>query len=118
MTTWRLPKDWCLYIVNPGVDVKAPGIYEWRIEGGYVSIGASKSLGRRRREHRSNVARLLSGKPYHQRGRDYRPVHHALAKAVQVGKTITLTILENVFDDLFRRERKLKRERERGTLND
>ena len=102
--------------MNPGVDVKAPGIYEWRIEGGEIYVGQSSHIRRRTREYRSNVTRLLSGKPYRSGG-DYRRVHHALAKAVQAGKTITLTILENVLDDRINgRERELISER--GTLND
>jgi hypothetical protein len=112
----RLQRDWCLYIVNSGVDVKAPGIYEWRIEGGEIYIGKYSHIRRPTRAYRSNVTRLLSGKPYRSGG-DYRRVHHALAKAVQAGKTITLTILENVLDDqINRRERELIGER--GTLND
>jgi hypothetical protein len=33
--------------VNPGVDVKAPGIYEWRIEGGEIYVGQSSHIRRR-----------------------------------------------------------------------
>ena len=115
----RLSEDWCLHIVAPGVDIEAPGLYEWRIayDLGRNYIGQAERFGRRKNNYRDNVEDLLAGKPYHIRNRDYRPIHYALAWAVRAGERISLTILENapLGHQLNAREATLIAER--GTLN-
>jgi hypothetical protein len=112
-----LPPDWFTHVVADGVDPNRPGIYEWRIDGVGVYIGQYGRIRRPTKEYGRNVARLLMGQPYRSgTSAGFRPIHRALADAVQKGRGITLTILENAEpDNINRRERELTAER--GTLN-
>jgi hypothetical protein len=56
------------------------------------------------RRYRANVVRLLAGKPYHIKGRDYRAVHHAFA-ALRQGRKVEIVIIENVEDAVARARR-------------
>jgi hypothetical protein len=113
-----LPKDWCSYTVNPGVDTDLPGIYEWNIEEAGSYIGKYGRVRRPTREYRRNVVRLLNKKPYRKGKPDgYRRIHLELERAWRDGRRIELIIVENVSAEGIR-----QREREliaiRGTLND
>lgn len=85
-------------------DVTAPLIYMWEIHnaedkviGRY--IGKANGGEKRPTQHYSrNVDKLLRGLPY-KKDKDYRRVHHALARAVTDGHRISLCYLCNVLAD-------------------
>lgn len=85
-------------------DVTAPLIYMWEIHdaedkviGRY--IGKANGGEKRPTQHYSrNVDKLLRGVPY-KKDKDYRRVHHALARAVTDGHRISLCYLCNVLAD-------------------
>ena len=82
--------------VNDGVDLKQPGLYEWRIESVGVYIGQYTRGRRPNREYALNVARLAACQPYRKAKPDgFRHIHRALADAVNRGLPITRTLLEN-----------------------
>ena len=90
-----LPIDWCTTVICSGVDLAKPGIYQWEIDGAGIYIGKYTSPRRPTKEYKRNVVRLLTGKLSHHVGGKFRRVHEELAKAVQEGRRITLTILAN-----------------------
>jgi hypothetical protein len=109
---------WFRYVVTDGVDISAPGIYQWQIEGSGTYIGKFKQIGRPTKEYGRNVLNILRQLPY-RRGNHggFRRIHIELEKAHREKRQITLTILENVHaDDINQREQALIRER--GTLNE
>ncbi len=87
--------EWCEYVIDPGVDRMKPGLYQWTIDGADIYIGKYTHSRRPEREYALNVERLLAGKPYHNKGKDFRAIHYALAKAVQEGRRIELRLLAN-----------------------
>lgn len=115
-TQTNLPAQWYTLVVNEGVDISLPGIYEWRIERVGVYIGKYRRITRPTREYGLNVIRILNNRPYRKsKPTGFRPIHLALARAVTEGIPVVLTILENVLIDINKREDELIRER--GTLN-
>ena len=106
--------DWYQEIVVIGVSSDMPGLYEWRIEGAGCYIGQYTHVLRPRREYGLNIGRILAEKPYRKgKPEGFRLIHRELAKAVQAGRSITLTLLENhvLKADRNRRERELIVER-------
>ena len=110
-------------IVNDGVDITRPGLYEWRIErhdleGHDSYIGKYKRIKRPTREYGRNVRRLLEGRSYRLNKPDgFRRIHRELAEAHRAGRKITLIILENAQEsEINRRERELIAKR--GALNE
>lgn len=96
-------EDWCACRVAGGARPDLPGVYEWRIEGGGLYVGQYTNADRRRREYQLNLIRMIQGQPYRRAKPDkFRPVHRALLQAVQEGREITFTILENHTDKLER----------------
>lgn len=91
--------------------------YEWKIDGVCTYIGKYRSISRPKRAYSLNVARLLNNRPYRKSKPDqYRRIHRELAEAVNHGRQVTLTILENPPQHMINRpERELIEER--GTRN-
>lgn len=106
-------------IVADGVSLDLPGIYAWKIEGIGLYIGKFTRKSRPLREYNKNVTRLLRGEMYRpQNPMGFRPVHRALARAVDDGLGIELHILENCSpDNLDTRERHLISTIAYGNLN-
>lgn len=109
-----LNPDWYLLDVVDGVDLNRPGIYQWEIAGSGRYIGKYTRSSRPLKEYERNVRRLLAGEAYRPAKPDgFRYIHRALAEAVGEGRSITLSILENVDPALLgARERSLVRERQ------
>src|ERR1035437_4737306 len=110
----KLPADWRSYVVAEGVDTELPGIYEWQIEGVGSYIGRYSDISRPTRAYDRHVENLLNDrKVYRPKNPDgYRRIHRELIKAYLEGRTVKLTILENVERaNLSRRERELIIER-------
>ena len=85
-----LPQDWYIYVVNDGVNVDQPGLYEWAIEGVGTYIGKYKRIRRPTKEYARNVVRLLNNKPYRVGNPNgFRRIHRELnvhtANAVKSG---------------------------------
>ncbi len=109
--------DWYKVQINDGVDLTKPGIYEWHIEGVGRYIGKFTHLTRPLREYQRNVAKLQGGLPYRPQKPDgFRRVHRELASAAATGRTMVLTILENVSPELLH-SREAELIKERGDLN-
>lgn len=111
--------EWYTETTAANVDCSLPGIYEWRIEEIGVYIGQYTSVTRPRRAYEVSVSRIQNGKPYRKGNpTGFRQIHRALEKAVQDGRRITLTIVENQIDKIERnrRERELIAERRRESL--
>ena len=99
---------WFREITRPCVTDRRPGIYEWRIEGFGVYIGQFTRVSRPRLEYAAAVRRMTASPPLPYRRSNpngFRAIHHALAKAVREGMTVTLTILENLDSKLDRNRR-------------
>jgi hypothetical protein len=112
-----LAKDWCEFVISPGVDCSKPGVYRWLIEGAGVYVWKYTRIRRPTKEYRRNVARILKALPSHHPDGRFRRVHHALAEAVKARRRITLTILANAEPlDLNRREQEFIRS-ENANLN-
>ncbi len=90
---------------QPEIDIKAPLIYLWMIRnaaGEAVGWYVGKAEGGAKRptqDYVKNVNQLLQKRPYRTRGKDYRPVHEAMANAVRAGDVISLRYLCNVSSD-------------------
>jgi hypothetical protein len=104
-------------IVNDGVNISLPGLYEWKIGERGSYIGKYKRIKRPTREYGRNVKRLMEGKAYRLNNPDgFRKIHLELAEAHRKGWAITLIILENAQEsEINRCERKLIADR--GALN-
>lgn len=114
-----LPSNWFTEIIVPGVDPKQPGIYEWCIESVGLYIGQYKNASRPRQEYGRNVANILSGRPYRKNKPDrFRIIHRKLAEAIVDQQSITLSLIENVVDEVERnrRERELIADRRHWAL--
>lgn len=112
-----LPTGWCKVVVPVGVDPQLPGIYQWSVEGVGVYVGKYKYPSRPLVEYERNLMKIMEGRPYKAlKPEGFRPIHLALYEAIQSGKLITLTIIENgpVAALTVRRDELI---RERGTLN-
>ena len=106
-----------------GVDPLLPGLYEWRIEGVGCYIGQYTRSTRPRREYALNVGRILTKRPYRKsKPEGFRVIHVRLADAARCGRSVKLSLIENVLDkaDRNRREREMiadrRREAARGGL--
>ena len=110
--------SWFVRDIPEGRSLTLPGIYEWRIEGVGSYVGKSKGLTRRLREYPNNVRKLLSGLPYRRGKPDrFRRIHHELRAAMESGRRVTVTIIENCsVDEINERERYWIVQR--GDLND
>jgi hypothetical protein len=114
-----LPEGWCDYVLLDGVTEEKSGIYEWYIDDVGSYIGKYKKIKRPRKEYKRNVQRILNGMPYRlSRPNRFRRIHRELEKAWRDGRKITLTILENVENDIERHIRERELIVERGILND
>lgn len=93
---------WFTRDIGPEFDIRAPGIYEWRIEGLGIYVGLTEQKLRTRiRAYRNNVRRHLAGSDYHgQAGGKYRVIHEAMKQAREEGRTVTVTVLQNCEKDL------------------
>lgn len=118
VTSYRV--DWWTRDVPEYIDLKLPGIYEWRLGDESVYIGKSSRLKKRVRAYPNNVRKLIAGEAY-RKGypTSYRPVHHELRSAHDRVLTVVVTFLENCHkDELNERERywiaKRRAEAERG----
>jgi hypothetical protein len=98
-----MEKDLTFTFTAGGVDQNLPLIYRWRImdangELKGLYIGKAKAGGERPLKHyKSNVKRLLAGKPYRKSNPEgFRKSHRALAEAVRNGYTVNLSFVCNV----------------------
>lgn len=85
-------------IVAPGVNPDKPGLYLWRVEGVGAYIGVYSHLGKRMGHYRRTITRYIQGRPFSDNPTDkrgFRLFLRALAEAVQNGREVTLTVLEN-----------------------
>jgi hypothetical protein len=113
-----VPDDWYDYRINDGVDVKRPGIYEWRIYGMGSYIGQYLRISRPTKEYRRNLINLLNDRPYRLRNpAGFRRIHRELARAHREKRRIQLIIVENVTDKLQRNRREQELIKVRGNLN-
>jgi hypothetical protein len=88
--------DWFAQQISDHINLDAPGIYEWRIEGVGVYIGNSNHLRRRLKEYLNNVRNIVSGLPYRKNNPDgFRVVHHHLYEVWKRRSAVTWTVLEN-----------------------
>ncbi len=76
-------------------------IYLWEISDRgrviYRYVGKAKEgAGRPLADYKRNVRNLLAGRSYRKGKKDFRTVHRRLARAVRLGRTITLRFLCNV----------------------
>jgi hypothetical protein len=79
-----------------GTTIWEPGIYAWDIEGVGVYVGKFTRANRPLGEYDKNTSRLLRGIAYRPAKPDgFRRVHRALAGAVQQGRSVQLSIVEN-----------------------
>jgi hypothetical protein len=91
-----LRDGWFTREIAETIDLDAPGIYEWRIEGTGVYIGKAKVLRNRINAYPRNVLAMLNGRPWHgDPTRSYRPIHHALHQAHESKGAVKVTVLEN-----------------------
>jgi hypothetical protein len=86
------------YEIAGGVDTTLPGIYVHEIDDINVYVGKYTHSKRPFKAYARNVTNLLAGKPYHNKGSDYRNIHWELAEAVLAGKKVVIRIIENVVD--------------------
>ena len=87
---------WFSLVVAPNASLDEPGIYEWRIDGGGVYVGASRYLKKQIGAYPRNVANLISGGNWHgQPGRSFRPVHKGLSDAYRERRSVSVVVLEN-----------------------
>jgi hypothetical protein len=92
----KFPTDWFTQNIPDDINLDAPGIYEWRIEGVGVYVGKSKRLRSRLKEYPNNVRKIVEGRPYRKNNHDgFRVVHHKLREGRDCKLTITFTVLQN-----------------------
>lgn len=92
----KLDDKWFTEQVASGVKSNAPGLYQWFIVGVGAYVGHAVNLGTVAKRYKHNVERCLAGLEYHNKGRDFRLIHKALANGIIENKAIVLTLLENV----------------------
>jgi hypothetical protein len=117
----KTPIDWFTHNIPDYIDLDAPGIYQWLIEGVGIYIGKSKRLRGRLKEYPNNVRKIAGGLPYRKNNpRGFRVVHHSLYDARKRGLTVTVSVLENcdlaVLNDRERFWIKLRQKEECGGL--
>jgi hypothetical protein len=93
------------YEVVAGVNTALPGIYVHEIDGVNVYVGKYTNARRPFKAYARNVNGLIKGRPYHNKGSDYRRIHHELAAAVREGREVVIRIVENVTDAAARAAR-------------
>ena len=103
-----LDESWMKKEIANGVEPKSSGLYQWSIERVGAYIGHSVNLDTVAQKYKNNVERYLAGLEYHNKGRDFRPIHRALAKAAKDNRKIILTLLENVEAKADRELRKIE----------
>lgn len=91
-----LRPEWYIREVPPEIDLNAPGIYEWRIEGLGLYVGKALKLADRIRAYPNNVRRMIEGLHWHGNpNRQYRLIHQALKEAHDLERVVRVTVLEN-----------------------
>ncbi len=101
MTKFRLkhPLDDIDPLIMPGVNPEESCIYIFFIDGKGCYVGKSDGQDPKNRwwkDYSLNVKHMIDGAPYHIRGQDFRPVHHALHEARKECLRATLIIYENL----------------------
>ena len=76
-----------------GIDPRAAGILEWRIDGAGSYIVRATSLARCIRQYEDSVWRLGQGLPH--RVGAYREIHRLLRTAADEARRVTVIALEN-----------------------
>lgn len=110
-------EEWFSLVVEPGVDQKKPGIYEWNIQGVGSYIGKYTHISRPLKEYSRNVNRLLYKLHYRPKNPEgFRHIHRMLAEARVARTPITLILVENV-EPARLNDREQKLIRTRGNLN-
>jgi hypothetical protein len=94
--TLTLRDNWYHRTEDPSINMDAAGVYQWTIEGRGVYVGKAKVLRKRLPAYPRNVLAMLQGRHWHGNpAKKYRAIHEALREACDLGKSVTVTVLEN-----------------------
>ena len=109
-----LRPGWYSEVIDGRFDFKSCGVYEWRIGEVSVYLGRARKLRDGISRYPWNVGRMLRGLPWHGNpDRDYRPIHHALRRAYEDERPVSVSVLENCHSMLCRDRAKYWIERRR-----